>query len=122
MVEGAKEKGVHVHTFDASSVKDTPRNVYVEKTPDGPFMWWTTEDGQTIGKEEIAETNEFTGLKSVQGERYTVPFDEAIAKKIKSLASKMTKYLIKDGATTTQLQNAEEYIAAVKDLLSAAPK
>lgn len=101
VVESAKssKKGAsHVQTFDPAPT-ERPTNCYREKTPDGDFIWWATEDGREIGRKAIKDVNEQTQIGTLKGYELDIPFDVKVAQKVQELGGRKVKFYRKDGTS-----------------------
>jgi hypothetical protein len=96
--------------FDKTEESDRPVNVYKERVTDadtgktGFFMWWTTEDSQTIGRQPLVKMNPRTQEERPIGYEFTIPYDEKLVKDLISKSYSKTKFYQKDGSSRISIQ------------------
>lgn len=107
----AKESGkVKRVQYSAKPGGTRPKNVYKENTDEGVFIWWTTEDSKTVGKEIIAETNEHTLESEERGYELTIPFTEEVANEVYKLGGRFSGFYVKDGERTSKSKTFEDFL------------
>lgn len=91
--------------FDKPEAGGRPTNVYKELVTDadsgktGTFVWYTTEDSQTIGRQPIVKINPRTEEEKPIGYEFTIPYDRKTVEELKSKAFSQTKFYHKDRST-----------------------
>jgi len=99
-----KPKGAARYLVDAPIRTSRPVNVYKELVTDsttgesGLFVWYTTEDSKTIGKEEIVRINPRTEEAFTLGYDFTIPYNEKVRAELLQLKFGRTTFINKDGA------------------------
>ena len=89
--------------FDRTETSDRPVNIYKERITDadsgktGFFIWWTTEDSHTLGRQPLVKMNKKTSDERVIGYEFTIPHSQKIIDELISKAYSKTQFIHKDG-------------------------
>ncbi len=85
------------------SQDDRPVNIYRERVIDSEtgnaevYLWWTTHNGQEVGREEINKIDDASQIKTLLGYEYSIPFTPEAVAEVKKRAFGKTQFLHKDG-------------------------
>lgn len=103
-IKSAKSKGKVSKQVFAEGIKTSrPVNVYLETTADGPYIWWTTENGKEVGRKSLEEEDQYTSIKTLKGYEFDIPFTPEVADGVKKTAFSKTSYYSKDGVSRRPL-------------------
>lgn len=99
--------------FDSPVKTSRPVSVYKERVVDSDsgkadwYLWYTTEDSQTLGKDVIVKVIENQQREIPIGEDFTIPYSPAEVKKIRDMSFGKTKFYVKDGEDTRSMDTEE---------------
>jgi len=100
----AKQKeGTARVIHNAPVTTNRPVNIYVERVVnylDGIvnlWIWWTTEQGDSIGRKRLVEINQGTLEEIEQGFEWSIPYTKKEAEKVASKSYGKTGFNFKDG-------------------------
>lgn len=89
--------------FETKKLSDRPVSVYKERITDADsgstdwYYWWTTEDSQVIGRDEIVKVNEKLQKEVTIGFDYLIKANPEVKAKLIETKTARTKFYLKDG-------------------------
>ena len=118
---GPKPKGAKRVLFAAKPITNRPTNVYKEWVVDqdgvaGWCIWYTTEQSDYVGIEEIVKLNPKTEEELSQGFDYTIDFSIEKAKELIKESFGATTFYLKDGVNTFVVKKEDLEVLFLNDV------